>query len=201
METADAELVREVLRVLRARTGQDRDTATDGVLLADLARKVLAEATAEEAPTGEGATGEPYRIVLRHCPSCVTTEGVHTAVSETIVSEACCDAEIVDARPGPDQGFATRSIAPRVRRIVLDRDEWKCTVPGCENRIWLHIHHDVEWSRGGASVAANLRTLCGAHHRPLHDGLLASVALADGRRLFVHGDGRRGIAPTIGAGG
>ena len=37
-------------------------------------------------------------------------------------------------------------------------------------RRHLHAHHVVFWSKGGRTALSNLVTLCGAHHRFVHEG-------------------------------
>ena len=64
---------------------------------------------------------------------------------------------------------------PRLRRrgplALLDRDGWRCTIPGCSSRRNLHLHHIRFRSAGGSDDAANLTTLCAAHHhRGVHAG-------------------------------
>jgi hypothetical protein len=59
---------------------------------------------------------------------------------------------------------------PREQRI-MQRDGWRCTVPGCTSYRNLHAHHVVFRSAGGSDDAENLTTLCAAHHqRGVHGG-------------------------------
>lgn len=190
MEASDAEAVLDALAMLRARTDLKSSEVEDGALLAALARTALRDAEPVSAPTGE-----PYRIVVEHCPDCGRDTHPHGEVSETVAQEAPCDAEVIDMRPGPARGHATRTIPPAVRRAVFARDGWRCAVPGCCSRLWLHLHHWNPRARGGGHVEANLVTLCAAHHRAVHDGLIALERLADGRLVITHADGRRRVGP------
>jgi 5-methylcytosine-specific restriction endonuclease McrA len=53
----------------------------------------------------------------------------------------------------------------------MQRDGWRCTVPGCTSYRNLHAHHVVFRSAGGSDDAENLTTLCAAHHqRGVHGG-------------------------------
>jgi hypothetical protein len=66
---------------------------------------------------------------------------------------------------------------PRARRHrderVLERDGYRCAVPGCSSRRHLHRHHIRFRSAGGLDLAVNLITLCEFHHqRCVHAGLL-----------------------------
>src|SRR5690606_33991475 len=93
MEAGDAEVLRQVLTLLRAQCGAAPDEVDDGVAHAAMARATLARAAVQEETA---PTGEPYRIVLVHCPQCRQTSGLEAEVSDTVVAEAACDAELVD---------------------------------------------------------------------------------------------------------
>ncbi len=71
---------------------------------------------------------------------------------------------------------------PPEARFVLERDGWRCVVPGCSRLANLHRHHVMHRSQGGSDFAANLVTLCFGHHEAHHDGL-----------LDVRGDAERGF--------
>jgi hypothetical protein len=47
---------------------------------------------------------------------------------------------------------------------VLERDGYKCQVPGCSNRRNIHAHHLEFRSQGGCNASHNLLSLCAAHH-------------------------------------
>lgn len=47
---------------------------------------------------------------------------------------------------------------------VLERDGYKCQVPGCSNRRNIHAHHLIFRSKGGSDIISNLLSLCTAHH-------------------------------------
>jgi hypothetical protein len=62
-----------------------------------------------------------------------------------------------------------RRVAQRQR--ILERDGYRCKVPGCSSRRSLQIHHITYRSRGGSDDDCNLVTLCLAHHlRGVHEG-------------------------------
>lgn len=65
-------------------------------------------------------------------------------------------------------GRVTRSIPPWLRRLVRERDGG-CRFPGCGRTYWTQIHHIVHWAHGGLTDIDNLITLCGHHHRMLHE--------------------------------
>ncbi len=184
MEPAEAEQLRTTLAALRASAGVSRDEIDDGALLAQLAGRVLEELEGPEAPTGER-----FRIVIEHCPACGRTTSAGAEPTEAHVGQALCDAEILDMRPGPRRGHISRAIPPATRRAVLQRDQHRCQVPGCSNRLWLDLHHLDYHSRGGGHAEHNLVTLCSVHHRVLHEGLLG-IEREGGGLMFRFGDGR-----------
>jgi hypothetical protein len=56
---------------------------------------------------------------------------------------------------------------------VIERDGYRCAVPGCTSRRNLHDHHVTFRSAGGSDTPENRITLCAFHHqRCLHAGLL-----------------------------
>ncbi len=96
---------------------------------------------------------------------------------------------------------------PHSRReeAILERDDWRCAVPGCSARRSLQRHHIRFRSLGGGDEAENQVTLCAFHHLiGVHQGLIAikgrarrgsedldfSLGLRPGRRplAFYHGD-------------
>jgi HNH endonuclease len=75
-----------------------------------------------------------------------------------------CDAEL-------DRAGSFGSNAPfdrKFKKVVLDRDQWKCTYPGCSARQALHVHHVTFRSRGGPNEPWNCTTLCAFHHGLAH---------------------------------
>lgn len=195
LEAADAELILRAIGKARAETDLRRDEVDDGALLAAIARRYLADA----GPDADAPTEPAYQVHLTHCPGCRDTIAADAEVSDTVGSEACCDAEVVEHRPGPRQGHLTRTIAPAVRRVVLRRFGGRCAVPGCGCTLWLHIHHLRHRTDGGGHDVANLLPLCPGHHRAVHAGLLALSFDEAGRVVVVHGDGRTRVGtPHVG---
>ena len=184
MEPVEAEQVRTLLAALRAAAGVSQEEVGDGALLAQVATRMLDELGSAEAPTGER-----FRLVIEHCPSRDRTASPEAEVSETHVGQACCDAEILDMREGPARGHVTRTIPPATRRAVLQRDHHRCQVPGCNNRLWLDIHHLEYFRDGGDHSEQNLLTICCTHHQLVHDGLLG-IEWEEGGLAFRFGDGR-----------
>lgn len=166
--TTDAQVVRQALAQLRAAAGEEE--IEPGVLLAEMARVALEASDESEAPVCR----ERYRVVLQQCTSCGRRthvgqlDGDHR-VADAVAGEANCDSEVVDARPGPNQWTASRTIPPRVRREVEHRDNHRCVVPGCRSHLWLDLHHLKPRAEGGENTAENLVVACPAHHRMAHE--------------------------------
>jgi hypothetical protein len=185
IDAADAELVIRAIALLRTQTDLDKDEVEDGALLAAMAHRVVYDLEAAQTPTAE-----PHRVVVEHCPSCRRTEGLDAELRDTLIDQAACDHDHVDMRPGVDRGSVGRAIPTRTRRAVLHRDRLRCALPGCECRLWLHLHHLRPWVDGGDHDEANLLTVCSVHHRAIHDGLLAVFRDPAGRVVVQHADGR-----------
>lgn len=183
MDAQEADVLRAAIEMLRQSADVNKDEIGDGALVAEMARRVLHDAEATEAPTGER-----YRTVLEHCPRCRHTSGIEAEVDTTHVGLAQCCGEVQEME-GPRRGRLSRTIPPAVRRAVLHRDRWRCRVPGCTHHLWLEPHHIEEFWRGGDHSEANLITLCSVHHKVVHAGLLAIRRAEDGTVEFERADG------------
>jgi len=170
LPAVEAEKVRDLIACERAKAPEAEQT--DGEILAALLRRVAHDAS--NAPGGgkQPVSTERYRVVLQRCPDCGRTEGQRADVEDAIAEEACCDAEVVDLTPGPQQGRLSRTIPPRVRRAVLLAYGSTCAVPGCACRLWVDLHHVRPIAGGGDHRPTNLIPLCPAHHRLLHRGCM-----------------------------
>ena len=96
-----------------------------------------------------------------------------------------------------DLGRTTRTIPPRLRTAVIQRDQ-HCTFPGCTQPPSVcEVHHLIPWARGGPTSLGNLRLLCRFHHLiAIHrwgwtitchpDGTTTATG-PDGRTLHSHG--------------
>ena len=76
------------------------------------------------------------------------------------------------SEPTPSPG--RHPVKAAVNHSVVLRDTMRCTYVSsadgrrCEQKRWLHRHHEVEVSKGGLNTADNLRMLCRAHHDLIH---------------------------------
>lgn len=67
-------------------------------------------------------------------------------------------------------GRKSRLFTGGSRAAVLRRDKGCCIYPGCTTRKWVDVHHIRHWSKGGPTDPENGATLCGFHHRLVHEG-------------------------------
>lgn len=78
---------------------------------------------------------------------------------------------------------------------VIERDGWRCAVPGCSSRRNLHDHHVLFRSAGGSHAPENRITLCAFHHqRCRHARRMRVRGRAPGNLVFELG-ARRGAPP------
>jgi hypothetical protein len=117
-----------------------------------------------------------------------------TRLSAEALRRLSCDATLIPMRTssqgGPlDLGRRTRTITPSLRRALALRDRG-CCYPGCTNRFFLHGHHILHWAHGGPTSLENLVSLCGAHHRRLHEGGFQVARDASGDLAFKDRHGR-----------
>ncbi|GDX81918.1 hypothetical protein LBMAG42_37290 [Deltaproteobacteria bacterium] len=196
MQSADLEVLRQALGLMRSQMGLDAAEVEDGVLVAELARQFLHHQSEPSDP----ATGERYRFVILDTAEGGDPRGVVHDVSDTVVAEAACDAEVIDMRPGSAQGRSSRVIAPVLRKKLLNRAQWRCEVPECCSLLWLDVHHLRARADGGDNQPQNLVVVCSGHHRAIHAGGLALERGVGDRMVVTHrnGDSRQGLArPTL----
>jgi hypothetical protein len=90
-----------------------------------------------------------------------------------IVRRLTCDGRIQLVAHADDDGVlgigrVDRTIPAWLRRLIRDRDGG-CRFPGCHRTYWTQVHHMIHWAHGGPTDLDNLVTLCGHHHRMLHE--------------------------------
>ena len=94
-------------------------------------------------------------------------------VPATVVRRLACDADVdvaVEDLNGSilKQGRARRDPTP-VQRMEIDRRDKGCRFPGCTYTEFTNVHHIRHWADGGLTDLDNLVTLCGRHHRTVHE--------------------------------
>ncbi len=94
-------------------------------------------------------------------------------ISRQVARRLACDAGIVFSVEGHDgcildQKRARRSPTEAQRREIARRDKG-CRFPGCSFTDFTQVHHVKLWTDGGETNQDNLLTLCGRHHRAVHE--------------------------------
>jgi hypothetical protein len=95
------------------------------------------------------------------------------ALANDTLRRLACDARLQLALTNQHHGTVgvgrtTRTIPPWLKRLIQARDRG-CRFPGCRRTRWTQIHHIVHWADGGPTDLDNLITLCGFHHRLIHE--------------------------------
>ena len=167
-----AERVAKAIAAIRMAAPEGAGELSEEDVLAQMAEAVLTESGPEKlVPT------ERFQQVIRVCPTCDSAHLAGTATGEPIVASeevramAQCDSEVIHLEPGAD-GQLNRTVSPKVKRKVLDRDDYRCSVPGCNNRYFLDLHHVVHRENHGPNTVENLTTTCSCCHRWIHKGHL-----------------------------
>ena len=133
------------------------------------------------AATAEG----PHRCELEDGPALALDTARRLACDSTLVG-------IVEGDDGEplDIGRKSRSIPPAIARALKARDGG-CRFPGCDRTRFCEGHHIKHWANGGETKLSNLITLCGFHHRLVHEGGYGLRTTDDGLFVFTRPDGRR----------
>ena len=160
-----------------------------------------ATATATGGGRAAGAAVRP-RVVV-HVPlelliGC-SNEGVAEIagvgpVPVEVVRRLACDANVdlaVEDVKGSilDQGRVRRDPTP-VQRVEIDRRDKGCRFPGCTYTEFTNVHHIQHWALGGLTDLDNLVTLCGRHHRAVHELGWSLAGDADAVLTFTSPHGR-----------
>lgn len=152
-----------------ARADNDSDNDNDS----DAAAQVDVLVGARDARAN---TPPPFQLSLTTCRCCAKTfllaAGRQVEVAPSMRAAAQCDAIHIGDLESDAPQRAVSSVTPRIRRQVLARDEYRCTVPGCRSKRFLQLHHIVPQANGGPHKPSNITTLCFGHHDGLHDGKL-----------------------------
>jgi len=140
-----------------------------------------ADALVELAEAGPAAAEPSPSTLVVHVDADALVAGEGSAEVEDgplLPAEAArrlaCDARVETVAEAPDGctvgiGRAARTVPPWLGRQARHRDQG-CRFPGCERTRWVHLHHLVHWADGGRTDLGNLVSLCGHHHRLVHEG-------------------------------
>jgi hypothetical protein len=174
------------------------------------ALRLIAERFLQSAgeETGAGSAADRVQVVV-HIDQAILAEQQAAAESGTphpceledgpalaldTARRLACDATIVgiveeDGHPLVI-GRKTRSIPPALGRALRARDGG-CCYPGCDRKRFTAGHHVRHWANGGETKLDNLVTLCGFHHRLVHEGGYGVRRTDDGLFIFTRPDGSR----------
>jgi hypothetical protein len=119
----------------------------------------------------------PYPVVVDQCATCRSAHAP-TSEGEKPIAPATIGAIRCDAQLSSGGKRMRATIAPRLRRRVLERDGYRCRMAGCGSTRHLCIHHRVPLAFGGTDDVENLVTLCERCHRWVHEKLTLDVAMA-----------------------
>jgi hypothetical protein len=154
--------------------------------------------------TGGRASGSAVRPrVVVHAPLELLVGCAQAGVAEIagvgpvpaeVVRRLACDANVDLAVEDPEgtilnQGRARRDPTP-VQRVEIDRRDKGCRFSGCSYTEFTNIHHIVHWVDGGLTNLDNLVTLCGRHHRAVHELGWSVSGDANGVLTFTGPHGR-----------
>ena len=154
-----------------------------------------------ESGPGSGSAVRPRVVVhaplelLVGCSADAVAEiaGVGPVPAE-VVRRLACDANVdlaVEDSEGTilNQGRARRDPTP-VQRVEIDRRDKGCRFSGCSYSEFTNVHHIVHWVDGGLTNLDNLVTLCGRHHRAVHELGWTVSGDANGVVTFIGPHGR-----------
>ncbi len=152
--------------------GVPAGSARADMLMAAMAALVEEAAAAQQASSGSATVpargGPAVQIHVHHCPECAKA-AVQTSKGEVVLTPQELGRLSDDARIALPGQPNRHTIAPGTRRRVLARDQHRCQAPGCGSTRFLEVHHIVPRGQGGSNAEENLKTLCWACHRRVHD--------------------------------
>jgi hypothetical protein len=96
-------------------------------------------------------------------------------------------------------GLEHKTLSPKLRAIIVARDRHRCSVPGCQNRLFLQIHHLNGRRRRGCHSPDETVLLCSTHHERHHEGVLAIEGSPSTGLVFRHANGTLYGAPLMSA--
>ena len=175
----------DALRHIAEQFLEQRGEETGGGSSADRVQVVVHIDQAILAESSAANDDEP------HC--CELDDG--PALALDTARRLACDATTVGLVQGADGeplniGRKSRSIPPAIARALRARDGG-CRFPGCDRTRFTEGHHVKHWADGGETKLGNLVTLCGFHHRLVHEGGYGLTVTDDGLFVFTRPDGRR----------
>jgi hypothetical protein len=193
----------ELKRAMEGARVRAGGSMSDTDSLEAIARDALAHQTQDGAP-------DPRRmVVIYECAECKRSELATGAGAVELPPEQsaslACGASVCDLRTEAMDIVMRGGPTPSaLERAVLLRDRNQCRGPGCGRRIYVHVHHLVERSKGGEHSRRNCITLCSTCHLALHEGKLRVEGDAEAGLRWFDAKGNemvdRSAAPQLGHG-
>jgi len=94
-------------------------------------------------------------------------------ISTEVARRLACDAKVVFSVEHGDGSILDQKRVRRnptvAQRIEIARRDKGCRFAGCSFVDFTQVHHMVHWVNGGETNLSNLITLCGRHHRAVHE--------------------------------
>jgi hypothetical protein len=116
-------------------------------------------------------------------------------ISTEVARRLACDAKVVFSVEHGDGSILDQKRVRRsptmAQRIEIARRDKGCRFAGCSFVDFTEVHHMVHWVRGGETNLSNLITLCGRHHRAVHELGWTMDGSADGVVTFAGPHGHR----------
>lgn len=167
----------EALR--RAARERKLDPETGDPMMSDVAMADALLAMGSKYLGADADADRAHLLVITDIDTLLTADGNGAMlvngrpVSNATLRRLACDARVQLAIRESDRGAVgigrtSRSIPGWLRKLVMARDGG-CRFPRCHRRHWVHVHHIVHWIDGGPTDLDNLITLCGFHHRLIHN--------------------------------
>jgi hypothetical protein len=105
-------------------------------------------------------------------PGCAHLEGLGAITAHAAARLACDGAlsRLLYRADGSVEPTGTTRVVPATLRRALYARDRGCRFPSCGATRFLHAHHVVFVTNGGKTALSNLVSLCGTHHRLVHDG-------------------------------
>ena len=142
-------------------------------------------ASPSESPGGAGSRGGSTRYrptVVVHAELGMLT-GLHPdgvaelagigRVSREVARRLACDANVVFSLERSDGCILDQKRVRRspttFQRMEIARRDKGCRFASCSFTDFTEVHHVVPWTLGGETNLSNLITLCGRHHRAVHE--------------------------------
>ena len=94
-------------------------------------------------------------------------------VSREVARRLACDANVVFSLERSDGCILDQKRVRRspttFQRMEIARRDKGCRFASCSFTDFTEVHHVVPWTLGGETNLSNLITLCGRHHRAVHE--------------------------------